>query len=193
MVCCVNGMPQKNRYRLFRIKTVEGIDDPAMMAEVIRRRYGRVKAERGELPSLVLVDGGVTQVRAARAELDALGLKDLPAAGLAKRYEELYRDRGKGPPAKLPLDSDGLKVLQQIRDEAHRFALTYHRKLRSKRIRESLLDEIPGIGKKRKTKILEHFGSVRRLARASAEEIAGVPGIGPEMAREIHAALSPDA
>jgi excinuclease ABC subunit C len=191
LVCAVHGEPARARYRLFRVKTVEGIDDPGMMAEVIRRRFSRALAERQPLPDLVVVDGGITQLRAARAELDRLGLSSLPAAGLAKRFEELhYEVPGVRSPILLPEDSVALKVLKQIRDEAHRFALTYHRKLRAQRIRDSRLDEIAGIGKKRKAILLSHFGSVRRLRRATPEEIAAVPGIGGEMARVIADALA---
>jgi excinuclease ABC subunit C len=186
MVCSVDGLPQRNRYRLFRIKTVEGADDPGMMAEVIRRRYARVKEEGGAPPDLVLVDGGITQLRAARAELDALGWDAVPTAGLAKRFEEIYRDSGpRAAPLRLPLDSPALKVLQRIRDEAHRFALTYHRKLRNRRLKESILDDIPGLGGKRKQLLLRRFGSVARLRRASAEQIAELPGIRKPLALEI--------
>ena len=188
MVCAIDGIPRANRYRRFRIKTVVGIDDPKMIAEVVTRRYRRLLAEESKLPDLVLVDGGITQSRAARAALDDIGLQDLPCAGLAKRFEEIY---WKDKPILLPRRAGALKVLQRLRDEAHRFALTYHRRLRSRRIRESALDEIPGIGKRRKTVILEHFGSIHRLAKASCEEIALVPGIGPEMADIIYATLHP--
>jgi excinuclease ABC subunit C len=191
LVCAVDGVPNRNRYRTFRIKTVEGIDDPRMMAEVIRRRFSRARDESAPLPDLVVVDGGITQSRAARAELDALGLETLPVAGLAKRYEELiYEARGTAAPLRLPAGSNALNVLKQIRDEAHRFALTYHRKLRARRIHESMLDEIPGIGKKRKAIILRHFGSITRLRKASEAEIAEVPGIGPEMAGLIKSEFS---
>ncbi len=194
MVCAVDGQPQRNRYRLFRIKTVEGSDDPRMMAEVIRRRYARLVDEQVAWPDLVIVDGGITQLRAARTELDALGLQALPAVGLAKRFEEIfpmdmaYARRPKdGPtiaqgPIRLPEGSNALKICKQIRDEAHRFALTYHRRLRLKRLRESLLDEVPGIGEKRKQQVLGHFGSVARLRRASLEDLQAVPGVGPAMA-----------
>ncbi len=194
LVCAVNGVPARNRYRLFRIKTVEGPDDPGMMAEVIQRRFGRAVEEAQTLPDLVILDGGITQLRAARAELNRLGLASLPAAGLAKRFEEIYyEDKGATTPIRLPDDAKALKVLKQIRDEAHRFALTYHRKLRSKRIRESMLDEIPGVGKKRKDVLLSHFGSIQRLQKASEEQIAEVPGIGAEMARSIHDVLGREA
>ncbi len=190
MVCAEDGMPNRKRYRLFRIKTVEGIDDPAMMAEVIRRRYSRVLDEERPLPDLVLVDGGITQLRAAQAELKLLGLESLPVAGLAKRYEEIISERpGMPRTLRLPRESPALKVLQRIRDEAHRFALTYHRRLRGKRIRESSLDDIPGVGEKRKLQLLQHLGSIDRIRRASAEEIAGVPGIGESFAQAIFAHL----
>lgn len=194
MVCAVDGLPQRSRYRLFRIKTVEGSDDPRMMAEVIRRRYTRVLEEKAALPDLVLVDGGITQLRAARAELDRLGLEELPAVGLAKRFEEIYpmamaRERKGYPdagtiqsPVRLPENSNALKVCKQIRDEAHRFALTYHRRLRMKRLRESILDDVPGIGQKRKELVLGHFGSIARLRRASVEDLTAIPGVGPAMA-----------
>jgi excinuclease ABC subunit C len=189
LVCAVDGLPRRARYRRFRIRTVQGSDDPAMMAEVIRRRYTRLQGEGQELPDLVLVDGGLTQVRAARGELQALGLERVPVAGLAKRFEELYWREGELP-VRLPRDSRALRVLQQLRDEAHRFALTYHRYLRSRRLRESVLDAVPGIGEKRKQLLLAHFRSARRLAAATEAEIAAVPGVGPALAREIKGQLA---
>lgn len=189
-VVSVDGIPTPARYRTYRIKTVAGADDPASMAEVIRRRFARALEEKEKLPDLVLVDGGIAQLRAARAELDALGLKSQRAAGIAKQFEELYHDpENEQAPLRFAADSPALRVIQQIRDEAHRFALTYHRKLRSRRIQESILDDVPGIGQKRKEKLLAHFGSVDRLRRASAEEIAAAPDVGPKMAALIHAAL----
>ncbi len=191
MVTAVDGVPHRNRYRRFRIRTVAGIDDPGMMGEVVTRRYSRLQAEGADLPGLVLVDGGITQLRAARAALDALGLAELPAAGLAKRFEELVTDPGGQPQnLRLPEGSAALHLVQRIRDEAHRFALTYHRALRRRRIQESVLDEIPGIGEKRKRKLLEAFGSMQRLRRASADEVAAVPGIGQAFAREVCAHLA---
>jgi excinuclease ABC subunit C len=191
MVCAVDGQPARNRYRLFRIRTVEGTNDPGMMAEVIHRRFRRALDEEAVLPDLVLVDGGLTQLRAARGALDGLGLHRIPVAGLAKRYEEVYWEgNGPAPPLRFDPSSPALYVLQQIRDEAHRFALTYHRKLRRRRIRESRLDDVPGIGAKRKELLLQHFGSIRRLESAPADEIAVVPGIGLGMARRIAERLS---
>jgi excinuclease ABC subunit C len=191
LVCSVDGIPRKNRYRMFRIKTVEGVDDPGMMAEVIHRRFSRALEEKENLPDLVLLDGGLTQLGAARARLDTLGLQNLPAAGLAKRFEEIFwkqRD-----PIRLPPDSNALKVLVQIRDEAHRFALTYHRGLRLKRIRESMLDEIEGVGGKRKQLLLKQFGSIARLRKASEKEIAKVRGVGAAVARMVRDALDKKA
>jgi len=184
MVCFVEGAPQRNRYRRFRIRSVQGSDDPAMMAEVVRRRFARVAGEGGAPPDLVLVDGGVTQVRAAREQLAELGMQRVPVAGLAKRYEEIYRGNDKRP-LRLPKDAPALKLLQRLRDEAHRFAITYHQRLRSRRIRESVLDEIAGVGDKTKQRLLAHFGSVRRLAAASEAQIMEVPGIGPSLAKAI--------
>jgi len=192
MVCSENGISRRNRYRRFRIRTVEGSDDPAMMAEVIARRYGRLLAEKRTLPDLVLVDGGIAQLHAARSELNKLGLKSLPAAGLAKRNEEIFID-GKNVPVVLPQRSPALRVLQRLRDEAHRFALTYHQKLRSRLIRESVLDDVPGIGNGKKRNLLEKFGSVRRLAGATEDQIASVPGIGYELARAIKSKLGEKA
>jgi excinuclease ABC subunit C len=189
-VVSVAGVPAPARYRMYRIRSIEGADDPASMAEVIRRRFARALAEREPLPDLVLVDGGITQLRAARVELDALGLAGQRVAGIAKQYEELYHDpENEAAPLRFASDSPALRVIQQIRDEAHRFALTYHRKLRAQRIQESVLDDIEGIGRKRKEKLLAHFGSVERLRRATPEQLAAAPDIGPKMAALIHAAL----
>ena len=188
MVCAVDGLPQPARYRHFRIKTVHQADDPAMMAEVVRRRFERLLRERGARPDLVIVDGGITQLGAAAAELERLGLADLPVVGLAKRYEEIHV-RGAPEPLRLAPGSPALHVLQRTRDEAHRFALAYHRRLRARRIRDSALDEVEGIGDRKKEALLAHFGSVHRLRRASEADIAAVPGIGEALAREIKARL----
>jgi excinuclease ABC subunit C len=185
MVCAVKGLPQRNRYRRFRIKTVSGIDDPRMIGEVIMRRFARLKSEKKDLPDLVLIDGGITQLRAGRAALKSLGLEAIPSIGLAKRYEEVYWKDG-APTIRFDRDSPALKVLQALRDEAHRFALTYHRHLRNKKIKESALDEIPGVGKKRKIQILQHFGSIQRLMKAELEDIEHVPGVGSETAMLVH-------
>ncbi|OVE75937.1 hypothetical protein BVX97_02910 [bacterium E08(2017)] len=187
MVCSIDGIARRNRYRRFRIKTIEGADDPGMMGEVIRRRFTRAKEEGGEYPGLVVVDGGITQIRSAVAELEKLGLGDLPVAGLAKKFEEIYY--GDDKPLRLARDSRALVILQRLRDEAHRFALDYHRRLRSKRIRESMLDDIPGVGEQRKQILLKHFGSVRQIMKASEDDVAKVKGIGPELAAAVKSAL----
>ena len=189
MVCAVKGVPTPNRYRRFRIKTVTGANDPAMMAEAVQRRIRGLLEENKPLPGLILVDGGITQLKATRAVLLAMGVPDLPLASLAKRHEEIYYSPD-APPLRLERHNPALKVLQRIRDEAHRFAITYHRNLRNKRLRESALDKIPGIGPKRKEQILKHFGSVQRLAKASIDEIAALPGIGTTMAQTIRNALN---
>jgi len=189
LVCAENGLPAPARYRRFRIRTVVGIDDPGMIMEVVKRRYARALSDHEELPDLVIVDGGLTQLRAARTALGELSLAGLPVIGLAKRLEEIYW-RDPGEPLKLPADSRPLLVIRRLRDEAHRFALDYHRRLRNRRIRESLLDDVPGIGEARKQRLLEHFGSVRRLAEATEEQIANVPGMGYEMARLVRQHLT---
>lgn len=186
LVAAVNGIPKPARYRRFRIKTMHSADDARMMAEVIRRRFARLQQEGARIPDLVLVDGGLIQMRAAETELAALGLAGIPVAGLAKQFENIYYGRRI---LMLPADSPALKVLQRLRDEAHRFALAYHRKLRARRIRESRLDDIPGIGATRKRELLRHFGSVARLARAPEQTIAALPGVGPALARQIKQAL----
>ena len=190
MVCAVDGLPARNRYRRYRIRTVEGIDDPLMMREVILRRYRRVLDEQAALPDLILIDGGPTQLGMARDALRELDLASVPSVGLAKKLEEVYLEPTYlEKPVRLPRDEPAMKVLRRIRDEAHRFALTHHRTLRARRIRDSFLDEIEGIGDKRKEWILKHFGSVQRLNRATVDEIAAVPGIGPVMAEAIRAGL----
>ncbi len=189
MVCAVDGIPAPNRYRRFRIRTVSGSNDPAMMAEVIQRRIRGLQESGSPFPDLILVDGGITQLKAARASLAERGATAIPTAGLAKRYEEIVTGE-KAPPLMLPPDSPALKVLRRLRDEAHRFAITYHRELRNRRIRESALDEIPGIGDKRKQLLLQHFGSVRRLTTAAPEDIAALPGIGTVLAKLIHDTLA---
>ncbi|MDD5676425.1 MAG: excinuclease ABC subunit UvrC [Kiritimatiellae bacterium] len=187
LVAAVDGIPKPARYRRFRIKTLQTADDARMMAEVIRRRFARLLHEGARAPDLVLVDGGLIQLRAAEAELAALGLADIPVAGLAKRFEKIFFGRRI---LALTADSPALKVLQHLRDEAHRFALAYHRSVRARRIRESRLDDIPGIGETRKQAILRHFGSVERLARAPERTLATIPGVGPVLARLIKQTLA---
>jgi excinuclease ABC subunit C len=249
MVCFRDGVPDKNNYRRYRVRTVEGQDDFASMAEVVRRRYSRVllqisesgnrspenkdenrvveisaehsqenafdRARRLEhqtnrqlatptsgrehakdfgvgnrqsyvrLPDLIIVDGGKGQLSAACRELQRLGLHDLPIIGLAKEHEEIYRP-GRALPLRLPMDSPALRLLQRIRDEAHRFANAYHQLLMKKRVEESILDDCPGVSQNRKSLLLQRFGSVHRLRRASVDEIAATEGIGRKLAEEVH-------
>ncbi len=180
-VCFRDGKPHKDHYRRYQIKTVEGSDDFASMAEVVSRRYARVRAEGGQLPDLVMVDGGKGQLMAALKALWQLDIRDLPVIGLAKQMEEIYAP-GQPLPIQLPRNSPALHLIQRLRDEAHRFANAYHQKLRKRRIKESVLDEVPGLGEKRKLALLQHFGSIQRLRQASVEEIGSVSGIGPKMA-----------
>jgi excinuclease ABC subunit C len=189
MVCAVDGMPRKNRYRKYRIKAVHGIDDQAMIREVVSRRVGRIVKEGGSLPDLILVDGGITQLNAGLKALAENGGAGCSIIGLAKRDEEIYVP-GRQKPLRLDKDSSGLKVLRRLRDEAHRFALEYHRGLRNKRIRDSLLDDVSGVGPSKKKALLASFGSVRRMARASEDRIASVPGIGYKLASEIKQVLA---
>jgi len=244
MVCFRDGIPDKNNYRRYRVRTVEGQDDFASMAEVVRRRYSRIlleartanseaaefsqenavdalarisrHPERSEakskdpeakqegsaagfldsarndtsfvavrLPDLIIVDGGKGQLSSACRELQRLGLHDLPIIGLAKEHEEIYRP-GLALPVRLPMDSPALRLLQRIRDEAHRFANAYHQLLMKKRSEESLLDVCPGVSQNRKNLLLRRFGSVNRLRNASIEEIAATEGIGRKLAEDVH-------
>ena len=137
------------------------------------------------LPDLIIVDGGKGQLSSACRELQRLGLHDLPIIGLAKEYEEIYRP-GRALPLVLPPDSGALRLLQRIRDEAHRFANTYHQLLMKKRIGESILDDCPGVSQNRKNLLLRQFGSVNRLRKATVEQIAATEGIGPKLAEEVH-------
>jgi excinuclease ABC subunit C len=218
MVCFLDGRPANAQYRRYRIRTVEGQDDFASMAEVVRRRYSRVLSEARELnpedaefsqeapdeairrlstlntqhstlPHLIIVDGGKGQLSSACRELQRLGLHDLPIIGLAKEFEEIYRP-GRPLPLHLPADSGALKMLQRIRDEAHRFANNYHQLLMKRRIGESLLDECPRVSAHRKAILLQRFGSVTRLKRATVEQIAATEGIGRKLAEQVVAFLA---
>jgi len=247
MVCFRDGVPDKNDYRRYRVRTVEGQDDFASMAEVVRRRYSRILLEARaansdtaefsqenaaetlarisrhpersretplrhaqvtprdsstplrsarndesfvavRLPDLIIVDGGKGQLSAACRELQRLGLHDLPIIGLAKEREEIYRP-SRALPLRLPMDSPALRLLQRIRDEAHRFANAYHQLLMKKRVEESILDDCPGVSQNRKSLLLRRFGSVNRLRKAGVEEIASTEGIGRKLAEEVHGFL----
>ena len=239
MVCFRDGVPDKDNYRRYRVRTVDGQNDFASMAEVVRRRYSRVLLEARDansdiaefsqeyagdaltrisqrpdrsddagkpqvdatglldsarndtsfvavrLPDLIIVDGGKGQLSAACRELQRLGLHELPIIGLAKEREEIYRP-GRALPLQLPMDSGALRLLQRIRDEAHRFANAYHQLLMKKRVGESILDDCPGVSQNRKNLLLRRFGSVNRLRRATVEEIASTEGIGRKLAEEVH-------
>jgi excinuclease ABC subunit C len=254
MVCFRDGVPDKDNYRRYRVRTVEGQDDFASMAEVVRRRYSRVLLEARDansdvaefsqenaadalarisrdpeqkpalsdsrmgreiplqnpqvssrdsstpkafgaqndegfvavrLPDLIIVDGGKGQLSVACRELQRLGLHDLPIIGLAKEREEIYRP-GRVLPLQLPMDSGALRLLQRIRDEAHRFANAYHQLLMKKRVGESILDDCPGVSQNRKNLLLRRFGSVNRLRRATVDEIASTEGIGRKLAEDVH-------
>lgn len=186
MVAAVAGICRPALYRRFRITTLESADDAAMMAEVIFRHFKRLKEEGKKMPDLLLIDGGIVQLRAAQSTLRKLGIANVATAGLAKKMEQIYLDDMKtSRRLVLPKGSPALQVLQRLRDEAHRFALAYHHRLRAKLIRESVLDDIVGLGAQRKEKLLRRFGSVSAIARASEEAIAALPGIGPALAHKI--------
>lgn len=186
LVVARDGLPDGRFYRHFRIKTVEGADDPRSMAEVVRRRYGPDSTLAATSPraDLFVCDGGITQLRAAREAFAEIGVTDIPTIGLAERQEEVVFDDGRDN-LLLPRDSEALFVLTRLRDEAHRFAITYHRNLRERHIRESAIDEVPGIGEAKKTKLLRHFKSIYGIARASEEEISSVAGVGSSVAAAV--------
>jgi excinuclease ABC subunit C len=197
MVVFEDGLPKRSDYRRFEIKGVLGQDDFASMEEMLRRRFTRLLKDREQEPrrgrrfayppALVVVDGGRGQLGMASKVLRELDLH-IPHIGLAKRLEEIYfPDRP--DPLVIPRGSEALFVLQHLRDEAHRFAITYHREKRGKRALASPLDEIPGVGPTRKRALLRRFGSLARLREAEVGELEATPGIGPELARVIHDAL----
>ena len=186
LVVARDGLPDRRYYRHFKIKSFEGADDPRAMAEVVRRRYGPESTllETSPRADLYICDGGITQLRAARALFAELGVGDIPTVGLAKQQELVVLDDGR-PDVFLPRDSQALMVITRLRDEAHRFAITYHRSLRERTIRESVLDEVPGIGEAKKTALLRRFRSVRGIARASVEDIASAAGVGAATAEAV--------
>ena len=188
MVVFTNGHADKSQYRRFKIRTpLEEANDFLSMSEVLARRYSpeRMADERfGSRPDLLILDGGKPQLTAAREQLGALGL-DIPMAGLAKSDEELFVPWDETPVV-LPSGSASLYLVKQVRDEAHRFAITFHRELRDKAMTTSILDEIPGVGPTRKRALRKAFGSMRRLREATPDEIAAVPGIPAEVAREVY-------
>ena len=213
MVVFEDGLARKSEYRRFLIKGQDGSDDVKAMHEVITRRFKRLLDEQSTsiadpnggpmlvdpetgrprkfayAPGLVVVDGGAPQVAAAVRALDELGIDDVPVVGLAKRLEEVWVPDDEDPVI-LPRSSEGLYLLQRLRDEAHRFAISHHRGRRSATMVESLLDDVPGLGEVRRKTLLKHFGSLRKLRAATAEEIAQVPGIGPSTAAAIKDAVA---
>ncbi len=197
MVVFEEGRPRTGEYRRFRIKSVAGQDDFASHAEMLRRRLYRVKAgEEGSaeelrwaLPDLIIVDGGKGQLAADVAVLGELGLPDVPIAGLAKEREELFLP-GRQDPVVLPSTSPALYLVQRIRDEAHRFAITYHRDLRRRAAVKSAFDDLPGVGPVRRRALLRTFGSAKKVREAPVEQVAAVPGIGRALAERIKAALA---
>jgi excinuclease ABC subunit C len=190
MVVFEQGRPKSAHYRRFRIKTVAGADDYAMLQEVLRRRFKRVKSETSTegawavLPDLVLIDGGKGQLNAALSVMQELGATEIPTASLAKENEEIFLPRQAGP-VRLPGSSPGRQLLQRVRDESHRFALGYHQKVRKKESFASALDTIPGIGPRRKRALLRKFGSVRAISEASLEELATTKGMSRGLAKKI--------
>ena len=221
MVVFEDGLARKSEYRRFVIRGVEGQNDVASMHEVITRRFRRLLDDRAQdpglgdgvddedgpmlidpetgrprkfayVPGLVVVDGGPPQVAAAQRALDELGIDDVPVCGLAKRLEEVWLP-GQEDPVILPRTSEGLYLLQRIRDEAHRFAITHHRNRRSKTMVESTLDGVPGLGEVRRKTLLRHFGSLKKLRAATVEEIAALPGFGRRTADAVVAALGDES
>ena len=184
MVLCVNGQMKPGGYRKFKIESVKGPDDFASMREVVHRHYeNMLEQDEGNLPDLVLIDGGKGQLSAAISALDDLGLENQAVAAIAKNEEILYVKGGENQPVELPKDSPVLHLIQKMRDEAHRFAVTYHRKRRELRDFDSELMDIPGIGEVRKKVLLRAFGSLERVKQAAYDEL--VLYVGPKAAASI--------
>jgi len=188
MVVFENGAPKKKYYRRYKIQT-EGPDDYAMMREMLERRYTGLLDDKGPSPDLVLVDGGKGQLNVATEVFNSLGVHDVPVIGLAKEFEHVFIPQTPSPLI-LPRDSEALLLLQRIRDEAHRFAINYHKTLRSKEFEKSRLDDIAGVGNKRKINLLKHFGDISKIEKASVNDIAMVNGINRKLAKKIHEHLS---
>jgi excinuclease ABC subunit C len=196
MVVFEDAVPKKAHYRKFGVRSLDGQDDFAAIAEVVSRRFARLRDVTDEeydesfaaVPNLVVVDGGKGQLAAALAAMERYELPRVAAIGLAKREEEVFLP-GRPEPVVLPRDSAGLQLLQRVRDEAHRFALGFHRQRRDARARESIFDELPGVGPSRRRALIRHFGSAERFLDATQEELEGVPGIPAKTARAIYAQL----
>ena len=189
MVVFLDGSPAKDQYRRYQIKGVRGIDDYAMIYEVLRRRMERAQ-EEGEMPDLLLIDGGKGHLKVALKVLEELGIEGVDCLSIAKKRDQAEEDRIFIPRGKDPIVLKDRRpsslLLKRIRDEAHRFAISYHRRLRRREVTRSLLDDIPGIGPERKRALLRNFGDLEGVMGASVEELAGVPGIGPKTAEMIY-------
>ena len=179
-----DGRPRKSEYRRMKIKSIEGQDDFSMMKEIVGRYFVHLVENQKEYPDLLLIDGGKGQLNAALNALKELNLADQQAVSLAKRFEEVYLP-GRREPLSIPKTSSSIRLLQKIRDEAHRFAVTYHRKLRSRKLEESELDSIPGIGKKRKMDLLAAFGSLEAIKKASLDDLLNAPHLPKNVAKTI--------
>lgn len=188
MVRFTDGRPDKDSYRRFQIKSFVGNDDFRAMEEVVGRRYRRLANENRPLPDLIVIDGGRGQIGAALKAFVALELTPPALIGLAKQRETILFPDAR-PPLNLPTSHPGLNLLQRLRDEAHRFANTYNADLRSRKIRESMLDDLPGVGPVRRAALLAHFGGIPRLVAASVQDFTAVPGVGPKLAAELHSFL----
>jgi excinuclease ABC subunit C len=198
MVVFEDGLARKSEYRRFEVRSVEGQDDVASLREVLGRRLARLATERDQPededgrrkkfaypPNLIVVDGGRPQLSAALEAVRDSASPDLAVVSLAKRMEEVYVP-GQPEPVVIPRTSEALYLLQRVRDEAHRFAITYHRKLRNRSMTASVLDGIPGVGETRRRQLVRHFGSARKAAQASLEELEQVPGLGPQLAKVVY-------
>jgi len=197
MVVFEDGLAKKAHYRKFAVRDVQGQDDFASMEEVVSRRFGRLAMGAateewdesfGATPNLVVIDGGKGQLSAALAAMQRYDLPRVAVIALAKRVEEVFLP-GRPDPVVLPEHSPGLQLLQRIRDEAHRFAITFHRQRRDAASRESMFDQLEGVGPARRRALLRHFGSAERVLAASAEEFESVPGVPAKTARRIYAQL----
>jgi excinuclease ABC subunit C len=198
MVVMEDGLPKRSDYRRFKVRTLEGQDDFAAMEEVLSRRFRNYLRERDEgaragkrfsyPPNLLLIDGGRGQLNVAVRVLEELGLEDIAVASLAKKFEEVYVP-ALTEPVRIPRDSEALYLLQQVRDEAHRFAITYHRQLRGKRMTRSVLDEVPGLGPGRRARLLKQFGSVKRLRELDEEDLVALSWLPDAVARATYARL----
>ncbi len=194
MTVLEDGLPKRSDYRMFKIKH-EGQDDFAAMEEALTRRFRRYLEERDKgaqagkrfayPPNLLVIDGGKGQLNVAVRVLEELGLEDISAVGLAKRFEEVYKP-GQSDPIRIPRDSEALYLLQQVRDEAHRFAITYHRKLRDRQLTRSVLDDVPGLGPTRRKRLLKELGSVKRMREQPVETFLELTWLPDVVARELY-------